>query len=73
MNYTDWWNQQILDACRRAWNKPDLTLEELRTKQTAKSDVQFDRERDLDERGLVARDAYSQEHPLQSSGAARII
>ena len=68
MSPTDEWNQGILKACRRSWNKPDLTLEELRTRLKAKSDVQFDRERDLDERGLVERDAFSQENPRQSQG-----
>lgn len=29
---------------------------------------QFDRRRDVDERGLVERDAYSEEHPRQSQG-----
>lgn len=31
-------------------------------------DVAFDRRRDVDERGLVERDAYSEEHPRQSQG-----
>lgn len=29
---------------------------------------QFDRRRDVDERGLVERDAYNEEHPRQSGG-----
>ena len=30
--------------------------------------TQFDRTRDLDERGITARDAYAEEHPRQSGG-----
>lgn len=32
------------------------------------ADVQFDRDRDLDERGLVGRDARNEENPRQSQG-----
>ena len=30
--------------------------------------AEFDRNRDLDERGITARDAYNDEHPRQSGG-----
>ena len=33
-----------------------------------RSDIQFDTERDWDERGITARDAYNDEHPRQSGG-----
>jgi hypothetical protein len=32
-------------------------------------DIQFDRDRDLDERGLSASQAYRDEHPTQSGGS----
>lgn len=32
------------------------------------SDAQFDRNRDLDERGLTSRDAFNEENPRQSGG-----
>lgn len=66
----DQWNQIVLEACRRSWNMPNLTIEELRAKQASKSnaDMQFDAERDWDERGITARDAYAEEHPRQSGG-----
>ncbi len=35
------------------------------------SDAQFDRDRDLDERGISAADAWSDEHPMQSSATSR--
>ncbi len=75
MIYQQWWDQQVLDACRRSWNRPDLTLEEMRARQIAaakrrfpQSEIQFDRDRDLDERGITARDAYAEENPRQSGG-----
>ena len=74
-SYTTWWNEQVLECCRRSWNMPNLTLEEMRGRQIAaakrrflQSEVQFDRDRDLDERGITARDAYNDEHPRQSGG-----
>lgn len=63
------WNEIILEACRRSWNRPDLTIEEVRAKQAQiNADIQFDYERDWDERGITARDAYNDENPRQSGG-----
>lgn len=52
---TDQWNQIVLEACRRSWNRPDLTMEELRAKQQHKSnaDMQFDVDREADEQGIT--------------------
>ena len=63
------WNEIILEACRRSWNRPDITIDEVRAKQAqVNADIQFDTERDWDERGITARDAYNDEHPRQSGG-----
>lgn len=63
------WNKIVLEACRRSWNRPDLTIEEVRAKQAqVNADIQFDYERDWGERGITARDAYNEEHPRQSGG-----
>ena len=72
------WNEIILEACRRSWNRPDLTIEEVLARQVAaarrfvwtrsQSETQYDCERDIDERGITARDAYNDEHPRQSGG-----
>ncbi len=57
--YTAWWNQTVLDACRRSWNLPNMTLEELRARQIAtaqrrfpQSEIQFDSEREADQQGI---------------------
>ncbi len=34
-------------------------------------DDQFDRDRDLDERGITSGGAYGEEHPMQSSATSR--
>ena len=59
-SYADWWEQQVLEICRRSWNRPDLTLEELRTRRlgtakpsAAKSDVQFDTAREAEQSGIT--------------------
>lgn len=52
---TDQWNEIILEACRRSWNMPNLTIEEVRAKQQRKSnaDMQFDVDREADEQGIT--------------------
>src|SRR3990172_8529694 len=59
-DYQNWWENQILEACRQSWHRPDLTLEELRAKQlatakpsSAKSEIQFDVEREAEQSGIT--------------------
>jgi hypothetical protein len=47
------WNEGILEACRYCWNRPDLTMEELRAKLAAKSDVQFDADNEAEQNGIT--------------------
>ncbi len=52
--------------------KPELRRRRLRNKQERPlTDAEWDRRRDLDERGISAGEAYGDEHPMQSSATAR--
>ncbi len=52
--------------------RPMLQARRLRDEQERPlTDDEWDRRRDLDERGLSASDAWAEEHPLQSSATAR--
>ncbi len=52
--------------------RPMLRARRLRDKQERPlTDNEWDRRRDLDERGISAGDAWAEEHPLQSSATSR--
>ncbi len=51
--------------------KPELRRRREEDQHRPVSDLQFDRDRDLDERGITAGDAWAEERPMQSSGTSR--
>ena len=71
-DYQSWWEQQVLETCRRSWNQPDLTLEGLRARQAAqpvesqrqdiRSDQQFDSEREAEQRGITLAKYLRENH-----------
>ena len=69
MSYQAWWDQQVLEACRRSWNMPGLTLEELRAKQIVggtqpdtRTDQQFDSEREAEQSGITLAKYLRENH-----------
>ncbi len=55
----------------RGWEKRFWSLLSEDTKRRLRAELQFDRDRDLDERGITSGEAYGEEHPLQSSSTSR--
>jgi hypothetical protein len=51
--------------------KPELRRRREEDQRRQVSDIQFDRDRDLDERGISAADAWGDENPMQSSATSR--
>jgi hypothetical protein len=62
---------QEVEKINAAWRA--LPEEEKQRRLTGRPlpDIEYDRRRDLDERGISAAEAWSDEHPLQSSATSR--